>query len=65
MAICTICGFVTEFMKQHIANHGDDRKFECDKCDKVVTGRKALENHRKSHMTFNIKSSTNRQGLAS
>ena len=29
MAICTICGFVTEFMKQHMTNHGDDRKFQC------------------------------------
>ena len=44
MAICTICGFETEFMKQHMTNYGDERKFQCDKCEKVVTGRKALEN---------------------
>ena len=42
MAICTICGFETEFLKQHMTNHGDDRKFQCDKCEKVVTGRKAF-----------------------
>ena len=53
MAICTICGFETEFLKQHMTNHGDDRKFQCDKCEKVVTGRKALENHKKSHMSWN------------
>ena len=53
MAICTICGFETEFMKQHMTNHGDERKFQCDKCEKVVTGRKALENHNKSHMSWN------------
>ena len=53
MAICTICGFVTEFIKQHMTNHGDDRKFQCDKCEKVVTGKKALVNHQKSHMTWN------------
>ena len=53
MAICTICGFETEFMKQHMTNHGDERKFQCDKCEKVVTGRKALENHKKSHMSWN------------
>ena len=53
MAICTICGLVTEFMKQHMTNHGDDRKFQCDKCEKVVTGKKALVNHQKSQMTWN------------
>ena len=53
MAICTICGLVTEYMKLHMSNHGDERNFECDKCEKACIGYKALVNHKKSHMTWN------------
>ena len=38
----TICGLVTEYLKQHMSNHGDERNFECDKCEKVCKGYKAL-----------------------
>ena len=40
MAMCTICGFVTEFLEQHMSNNGDERNFKCDKCEKVVIGKK-------------------------
>ena len=53
MAICTICGLVTEYMKQHMSNHTDGRNFECEKCEKIFVGYKALENHKKSHLTWN------------
>ena len=53
MAICTICGLVTEYMKQHMSNHTDGRKFQCEKCEKTFVGYKALENHKKSHLTWN------------
>ena len=53
MAICTICGLVTEYLKQHMSNHGDERNFACDKCKKVCQGYKQLMNHKKSHMTWN------------
>ena len=53
MAICTICGLVTEYLKQHMSNHGDERNFACDKCEKVCQCYKQLMNHKKSHMTWN------------
>ena len=40
MAICTICGFVTEFLEQYLSNNGDERNLKCDKCEKVVIGKK-------------------------
>ena len=49
----TICGLVTEYLKQHMSNHGDERNFECDKCEKACIGYKALVSHKKSHMTWN------------
>ena len=53
MAICTICGLVTEYLKQHMSNHGDERNCACDKCEKVCQGYKQMMNHKKSHMTWN------------
>ena len=53
MAICTICGLETKFMKSHMRNHTDVRNLQCEKCKNVVVGFKALENHKKSHLTWN------------
>ena len=36
MAICTICGFATEFLKQHMGVHSDKRTFKCDICEKKI-----------------------------
>ena len=50
MMICSICGLETLYLKQHMSNHGDQRLFKCDNCDKTVTGYKNFMNHKKCHM---------------
>ena len=52
MMICTICGFETLYLKQHMSIHSDQRLFQCDKCDKTLTGYKNFMNHKKCHMTW-------------
>ena len=52
MAICTICGLATEFLKQHMSVHTDQRTFKCDICEKTLTGYKTFANHKKCHMTW-------------
>ena len=52
MMICTNCGLETLYLKQHMSIHSDQRLFQCDKCDKTLTGYKNFMNHKKCHMTW-------------
>ena len=52
MAICTICGLATEFLKQHMSVHTDKRIFECEICEKTLTSYQTYVNHKKCHLTW-------------
>ena len=52
MAICTICGLATEFLKQHMSVHTDKRIFECEICEKTLTIYQTYVNHKKCHLTW-------------
>ena len=52
--VCDICGksFLTsEKLRFHKVCHGQDEN-KCHICDKICTGKKAFNNHIKSHQTY-------------